>query len=152
MFYCFWVICQKNLKLWRAPTTTEFNNFCWDFPPVSYLPISTKECSRFVLFCLDLELLAKIKKDLVSTHSQNPSLLHSVKDVRIRSYSDPHFPRIFPNPDWIQRDTPYLSVFRPNAGKKRTRITPNKDTFYALVVTQDRNKKKIDHLFVDIGK
>ena len=26
------------------------------------------------LFCLDLDLLAKIKKDLVSTHSQKPVL------------------------------------------------------------------------------
>ena len=31
--------------------------------------MSTKTCSGFFLFCLDLELLAKIKKDLVSTHS-----------------------------------------------------------------------------------
>ena len=28
----------------------------------------------------------------------------------------------------------YLSVFSPNAGKIRTRITPNKDTFYAVKV------------------
>ena len=31
--------------------------------------MSTKGCVRFILFCLDLELFAKIKKDLVSTHS-----------------------------------------------------------------------------------
>ena len=30
---------------------------------------STKACVGFVLFYLDLELFAKIKKDLVSTHS-----------------------------------------------------------------------------------
>ena len=35
----------------------------------------SKGCLRFVLFCLDLELFAKIKKDLVSTHSQKPGLL-----------------------------------------------------------------------------
>ena len=31
--------------------------------------MSTKGCVRFFLFCLDLELFAKIEKDLVSTHS-----------------------------------------------------------------------------------
>ena len=60
---------MKNWKLLRAPTTIEFNIFCWNFAQVSYLPMSTKQCSRFVLFFLDLELFAKIKNDLVSTHS-----------------------------------------------------------------------------------
>ena len=40
--------------------------------------------------------------------------------------------RIFPHSDWIWRDDPYLSIFSPNAGKKRTRITPNTSTFYAV--------------------
>ena len=31
--------------------------------------MSTKVCSELFLFCLNLELFAKIKKDLVSTHS-----------------------------------------------------------------------------------
>ena len=54
---------------------------------------------------------------------------HCVKSVRIRSYSGPHFLRIFPHSDWIwrdtdfphsdwiRRDTRYLSVFSPNTGK-----------------------------------
>ena len=44
------------------------------------------------------------------------SCSHCVKRVRIRSYSGPHFSRIFPHSDWIRRDT-YLTVFSPNAGK-----------------------------------
>ena len=36
--------------------------------------MSAKRCLGFFLFCLDLELFAKIKKDLVSTHSQKPGL------------------------------------------------------------------------------
>ena len=36
--------------------------------------MSTKGCWRFFLFRLGLELYAKIKKDLVSTHSQKPGL------------------------------------------------------------------------------
>ena len=59
----------KNWNLWRVPTTIGFNIFCWNLTHIFYLPMSTKECSVYFLFCLDLELFAKSKKDLVSTHS-----------------------------------------------------------------------------------
>ena len=36
--------------------------------------MSTKGCSDFLLFCLEFDLFAKFKKDLVSTHSQKPDL------------------------------------------------------------------------------
>ena len=49
--------------------------------------------------------------------------LHCVKSVRIRSIS------------------PYSVRMRKNAGKMRTRITPNTDTFYAVVV----DNKEISH-------
>ena len=49
---------------------------------------------------------------------------HCVKIVRIWSYSGPHFSRIFPH----SAECWYFSVFSPNAGKLRTRITPNTDT------------------------
>ena len=42
---------------------------------------------------------------------------HCVKSDRIRSYSGPHSSLIFPHSDWMRRDTEYLSVFSPNAGK-----------------------------------
>ena len=64
---------------------------------------------------------------------------HCVKSVLIRSHSGPHFSRIFPHLDWIRSDTEHLSVslrispysvrMRKNAGKMRTRITPNTDSF-----------------------
>ena len=59
----------KIWKLWRGPTTLKFNIFCWNFAHVFYLPMSTKERVGFISFYLDLELFAKIKLDLVSTHS-----------------------------------------------------------------------------------
>ena len=37
--------------------------------------MSTKACSGFFLFCLDLEPFVKIENDLVSTHSQKPVFL-----------------------------------------------------------------------------
>ena len=57
---------------------------------------------------------------------------HCLKSVRIRSYSGPHFSLIFPHADWIRRDTgisPNSVWMREDAGKMRTRTTPNTDTF-----------------------
>ena len=42
-------------------------------------------------------------------------LIHCTKSVRIWSF----LVRIFPHSDWRRRDTKYLSVFCPNAGKYR---------------------------------
>ena len=43
--------------------------FCRNFAYVSYLPMATKACVGVFLFCLDLELFAKVLKSLVSTNS-----------------------------------------------------------------------------------
>ena len=51
---------SEKLEIWRAPTTTKFNIFCWNFAHVSYLTMFTKVCSGFFKFCLDLELLMKM--------------------------------------------------------------------------------------------
>ena len=44
------VVCLKNWKLWRAPTTTDFNNFFWNFAHICCLIMSTKRSSRFFYF------------------------------------------------------------------------------------------------------
>ena len=47
-------------------------------------------------------------------------LLHFVKSVLIRSFSRPYFPAFGLNPERyrvIRRDTEYITVFSPNAGK-----------------------------------
>ena len=54
---------------------------------------------------------------------------HCVKSVRIRSYSGLHFSRIFPHSNWIRRDTEYLSVFSPNAGKCGKNVDQNKSEY-----------------------
>ena len=61
---------------------------------------------------------------------ENIENYHCVKSVRIRRYSGPHFSRIFPHSDWILGR--YPPVFSPSAGKTRTRITSNTDTFYPV--------------------
>ena len=53
-----------------------------------------------------------------SENIQNGRLEHCVKSVRIRSYSDPHFPAFGLNTE--------------RYGKMWTRITPNTNTFYAV--------------------
>ena len=53
-------ILSENLKLWRAPATLQFSIFYWNFAYVCYLPLPTKVCAGFFLFCLDLELFPKI--------------------------------------------------------------------------------------------
>ena len=40
--------------------------------------------------------------------------------------------RIFLHPDWMRRDTPYLSVFSQNAGKYGPEKTPYLDNFHAV--------------------
>ena len=40
--------------------------------------------------------------------------------------------RILPHLDWIQKDTKYLSVFSPNAGKYGPEKIPSLDTFHAV--------------------
>ena len=55
--------------------------------------------------------------------------IHCIKSVHIRSYSGPHFPAFGLNTER------YGVSFRIQleCGKKRTRITPNPDTFYAVI-------------------
>ena len=50
--------------------------------------------------------------------------IHCVKSVRIRSYSGPHFP-VFGLDIRIQSE----------CWKMRTRITPNTDTFHAVILS-----------------
>ena len=66
---------------------------------------------------------------------------HYVKSARIRSYSGPDFSRFFPHLNWIRRD--YSVRIRENAGKMRTRITPNTDSFHAGWVKENTVKKYI---------
>ena len=61
-------ISLKNWKLWRAPTTTKFNIFCWNFAHGSYLIMSTKGCSGFCLF-RSWVIKKYVKNEYVETRS-----------------------------------------------------------------------------------
>ena len=58
-----------------------------------------------------------------------PVTVHCVKSVRIRSYSGPYFPALRLN---TERYSVSLRI-QPECEKIRTRITPNTDTFYAVL-------------------
>ena len=45
-----------------TPTTPQFNIFCWKFPHVSYLPMSTKVYAGFFFFVYILSFLQKLKE------------------------------------------------------------------------------------------
>ena len=54
-------VLSENLKTLTSSNYPTVNIFCWNFAHVSWSPMSTKEWVGFFLFCLDLELFAKIK-------------------------------------------------------------------------------------------
>ena len=56
-------MCLKNWKLWRAPTTTEFYIFYWNFAHVSYLTVSTNACSGFFFILFRSWVVNKNVKD-----------------------------------------------------------------------------------------
>ena len=62
-------------------------------------------------------------------------LVHCVESVRIRSYSGPYFPAFGLN---TERYCASLRI-QSECGKIQTRITPNTDTFYAVVVFKKSN-------------
>ena len=62
-------------------------------------------------------------------------MIHCVKSVRIRSYSGPHFPTIGLNTERYGVSLHIQSEY----GKMRTRITPNMDTFHAVIYIYQMN-------------
>ena len=71
---------------------------------------------------------------------------HCVKCFRIRSYFGPHFPRIFRHSDWIRRDTKYLSVFSPNAGKCGKNVDQNNSGYRHFL----RSAKEIESFWINL--
>ena len=74
---------------------------------------------------------------------EKASILNCVKKVRIRSYSGPYFPAFGLN---TERYCLSLRI-QSECGKIRTRITPNKGTFYAVL-----NINALDIFSYIIGK
>ena len=56
------IFCLKNWKFWRAPTTIEFNIFCWTFAHVSYLRMSTKGYPGFFFILFRSWVICKNQK------------------------------------------------------------------------------------------
>ena len=78
--------------------------------------MSTKGCSGFILFCLGLDLFAKIKKDLVSPYSLKPFCKMCAKfqqkilnSVVVEAHQNFHF---FRQTAWFLGNNRALSKFR----------------------------------------
>ena len=57
--------------------------------------------------------------------------------------------RVFPHFDWIQRDTPYLSVFTPNAGKHGSgHFSRSGDRMYLQVSPEDSSHIELINLML----
>ena len=80
------VFCLKLWKFWRAPTTLQFNIFCWNFALVFYLSLSTKVCVGFFLFCLDFELFGKNKKKTWFQHTCFFTFINKPRTLFCRHY------------------------------------------------------------------
>ena len=76
-------ILSENLKNLKSSNYPTVQYYLLKLRKVSCLLMSTKGCVGFSLFCLDLELLAKIKKGLVSTHSLFTLLTQDLSKIKI---------------------------------------------------------------------
>ena len=97
-----YLLCQKRyIEVTNIYMKSTKKNLPWNF--IVCIKVGIAECLPKIsgLYCRCL-FLSKWKV-LFFQRTQ-----HCVKSVRIRSYSGPHFPPIFPHSDWIRRDTAYL--------------------------------------------
>ena len=74
-----------------------------------------------------ISLIHLVMPPITFTNDQNAlrRVIHCVKEVRIRSYFGWYFPAFGLNTEWYE--------VSPKCRKKRTRITPNTDTFHAVI-------------------
>ena len=64
---------------------------------------------------------------ILNKSDNNNNKNHSVKSVRIQSYSGPHFPAFWPNTERYN-----VLLYSVRMRENLTRITPNTDTFHAV--------------------
>ena len=90
-----------------------------------FFKINLLYCNFLKMFTLIFKKISKLLKALPSYHKQH----HCVKSVRIRSYSDPYFPAF-----GLNTERYFVSLrIQSECGKIWTRITPNTDTFHAVI-------------------
>ena len=66
----------------------------------------------------NLEITESVMKDFWETHNMHNLIKDPVTAWKVSKYGV-FLVRIIPHSDWIRRDTEYVSVFSPNAGKYR---------------------------------
>ena len=79
------------------------------------------------------DFFGKLNKSAVSCGFDHISLREKYPNKEVFLVS------IFPHLDWERRDTPFLSVFSPNAGKYEPEKTPYLDIFHVVFVGEILN-------------
>ena len=133
-FSAFWILLLSFFSISLSVSVSLFYRSHFPTPSILFWFLHDRTTLKYIYY-YDAEVLDFImnsfESDLQTLNCKKPC----IKRARIRSSSGPHSSHIFPHSDWIRRDTEYFSVFswmRENAGKMRTRITPNTDSFHAV--------------------
>ena len=114
-----------HLQIWKQHEPTIYNNLQYHN---LHVLVDTQPSKRFQThhtktFVAALNHMNTVSEEYFFNYKNHISMKSFTqranqwlrKKWRIRSYSGPHFSRIFSHSEWIRRDTEYLSVFSPNA-------------------------------------
>ena len=114
--YVIWKSCDLFMVFWSLEIQDRVNML-----KMNYSHITNYQRFKFLAFLTFIRALNFSKSLVQSTN------IHSVKSARIRSFSGPHFSH-------IQIRYSVSLRIQSECGKMRTRITPNTDTFYAVIL------------------
>ena len=136
---CNWLFHFPILNMKDSFSLTQFNNkqryfnFLWHYccqtspSPSAYCNLRNisqnilQNISQSTLYCIWTSLTVLKRVKVTSLREKCPNTEYFLL-------------RIFSHSDWIWRDTKYLSVFSPNAGKYGPENTPYLDTFHTALV------------------
>ena len=130
--HCIYLIWLSNFELTNYPTATHSLN---KFQKKQQQQQTNKQQTPYdsSLFVIQELLLAHSKSE--STLQENDIWRTIIRRLTLREKCpnmEFFLVRIFPHSDWIRRDTMYLSVFSPNAGKYRPEKAPCLNIFHTL--------------------
>ena len=107
-----------------------FSFMAWSWQLTSW---SNKKCCNWCLYLFQEKIISFDRKNEYQVDSFSEKHELQVWALREKCPNTEFLlDCIFLHLDWIRRDTPYLSVFSPNAGKCGPEQTPYLNTFHAV--------------------
>ena len=130
------------------------NNFCRNFVHVSYWPMSTKMFLGFSIFCLELELLAKMKKRSRYYTFTETRLISNSRSKQDKKYPEHSFAGHIPC--FIHAIVKHIRVPFFKIISDFVHFCPNFQIlfpfFVIFLINSTHALSRIDRAFVDIGK